>query len=511
MGIFLSYAHEDRGKAKLIAEALSKTGWGVWWDRKIPPGKTFDEVIEQALDRAQCVVVLWSKTSVGSHWVKAEATEGVRRQILVPALLDEVRIPLEFRRIQAADLTLWDGDRSHPEFEKFLRSISTFAPLNDTTKVLAVPPVARELKLRLDSADKPIVAQTRYEPLPKPLRFRSTAWTLGALMTIALLAGGFAWRYWNTAFVAVPEVAGKEVVSNTSTISVPSVIGLELDEAKTQLTRAGLMLGAISSDETKDAREPGTVVSQLPPSGERVANGTSVDVVVARSQIARFVDAPSDPGNPVSRKISPVDAVVNVPMLKGLGLPEARDRLMRWGLSVGRVTYQATSAFFPGTVISQGPVAGSKQARGSSVSLVIAEGNSGGTPALPSGAPNSETASAGGNRLPQNTITNFRATDPSPTELTVEVDAVYDGSKGTDQIVLSGMVYDGLRIFGSFTPLHVGAKPYRLAIRASDSVKEFSTKDVTICMGRRSPDAPEPSDFFHCQRFSHMKKWLATK
>src|SRR5262245_66091689 len=121
MGIFLSYAHEDRAKAKLIAEALSKIGWGVWWDRKIPPGKTFDEVIEQALDKSQCVVVLWSKTSVGSHWVKAEAAEGARRQILVPALLDSVKIPLEFRRVQAADLTAWNGDPNEPEFRQLIQ------------------------------------------------------------------------------------------------------------------------------------------------------------------------------------------------------------------------------------------------------------------------------------------------------------------------------------------------------------------------------------------------------
>jgi pantoate kinase len=62
--IFISYAKEDRGKAKDIAEALKRQGLSVWWDRSIPPGKTFDTVIEEALDAANCVIVLWSKTSV---------------------------------------------------------------------------------------------------------------------------------------------------------------------------------------------------------------------------------------------------------------------------------------------------------------------------------------------------------------------------------------------------------------------------------------------------------------
>jgi len=48
--IFISYASEDRRKAQLLAQALVAHGLSVWWDPKIPPGKTYDEVIEAALD-----------------------------------------------------------------------------------------------------------------------------------------------------------------------------------------------------------------------------------------------------------------------------------------------------------------------------------------------------------------------------------------------------------------------------------------------------------------------------
>ena len=67
-------------------------------------GETWDEVIEAALDGARCVVVLWSRYSVQSSWVRTEADEGQRRRVLIPALLDDVVIPLAFRRIQAANL-----------------------------------------------------------------------------------------------------------------------------------------------------------------------------------------------------------------------------------------------------------------------------------------------------------------------------------------------------------------------------------------------------------------------
>ena len=95
--IFISYARADKEKAELLANAFSRKGWSVWWDREIPPGKSFDETIENALSSARCVVVLWSKTSVSSRWVKTEAAEGAERGILVPALIDNVKIPSSSR------------------------------------------------------------------------------------------------------------------------------------------------------------------------------------------------------------------------------------------------------------------------------------------------------------------------------------------------------------------------------------------------------------------------------
>lgn len=50
--IFISYAHSDGARAQNLAKALEQHGWSVWWDPQIPPGKTFDEVIEKALNAA---------------------------------------------------------------------------------------------------------------------------------------------------------------------------------------------------------------------------------------------------------------------------------------------------------------------------------------------------------------------------------------------------------------------------------------------------------------------------
>lgn len=124
--IFISYASADRERTSVLARALEARGWSVWWDRVIPPGRQFDEVIEEALDASRCVVVLWSKASTASNWVKTEAAEAMRRKALIPALIDaEVKIPLEFRRLQAADLARWNGEASTPEFDQFCAAIAS--------------------------------------------------------------------------------------------------------------------------------------------------------------------------------------------------------------------------------------------------------------------------------------------------------------------------------------------------------------------------------------------------
>ena len=123
--IFISYARVDRERAQALAGALGREGWSIWWDRDIPPGRTFDDVIEEALNAAKCVIVLWSRDSVRSEWVKAEASDAARRRILVPVLADDVMPPLEFRRIQSAALPEWESLTSNPDWSHLCRSIGT--------------------------------------------------------------------------------------------------------------------------------------------------------------------------------------------------------------------------------------------------------------------------------------------------------------------------------------------------------------------------------------------------
>jgi hypothetical protein len=122
--IFLSYASEDRETAKTFVRVFAARGWDVWWDRQLLPGQVFDAEIALNLAKAKCVVVLWSEISVQKRWVFDEAEDGAARGILVPVLINHVKIPFGFRRLQTAMLADWDGHEvDDPALSEFLTAI----------------------------------------------------------------------------------------------------------------------------------------------------------------------------------------------------------------------------------------------------------------------------------------------------------------------------------------------------------------------------------------------------
>ncbi|WP_260483435.1 TIR domain-containing protein [Sphingomicrobium flavum] len=122
--IFLSYSRDDREAAARVAFALEHEGYSVWWDAAIHSGETFDEVIERNLRAARVVLVLWSPSSVGSRWVRAEATQGDRRQKLVPAIIEPCELPIAFELTHNTNLSGWSGDRADPAWKQLMADIA---------------------------------------------------------------------------------------------------------------------------------------------------------------------------------------------------------------------------------------------------------------------------------------------------------------------------------------------------------------------------------------------------
>lgn len=124
--IFISYANEDRETAAQFAQLLESVGWHVWWDRRIPAGRTWRSILEDALREMRCLVVLWSKNSVQSPWVTEEAEEARRLgKTIVPVLIEGVEPPIGFRAIQAANLANWNGSTDDPAAQQFIADLKS--------------------------------------------------------------------------------------------------------------------------------------------------------------------------------------------------------------------------------------------------------------------------------------------------------------------------------------------------------------------------------------------------
>ena len=121
--VFLSYDREDAPKARTIAQMLEKAGHSVWWDRHIKGGAQYGNEIEEALNQADAVVVLWSQQSVQSAWVRDEAAAGRDSGRLVPAKLDATEPPMGFRQYQTIDLSRWKSRGRSAELQEMLGAV----------------------------------------------------------------------------------------------------------------------------------------------------------------------------------------------------------------------------------------------------------------------------------------------------------------------------------------------------------------------------------------------------
>ena len=134
-------------------------------------GAAFSREIEQAIERADAVVALWSKASIVSDWVRDEAGQARDTGKLVPALLDDCLPPLGFRQYHAVNLIGWRGGRDDP----------AFMALSDA---IAHP--------RRSAVQMPVPARSRVS--------RRVALIGGGSVAVVAAAGGMAW--WDGFFSA---------------------------------------------------------------------------------------------------------------------------------------------------------------------------------------------------------------------------------------------------------------------------------------------------------------------
>ena len=113
------------------------------------------------MESAGCVIVVWSGNSISKDWVCDEAEEGRKKNILVPVSIEEVKIPLSFRSVQAANLIDWKGHTSNENFKLLMESI---------TAILEAPPAEEIKKSRFEVILKEYTSVIVLSVLSRPTR-----------------------------------------------------------------------------------------------------------------------------------------------------------------------------------------------------------------------------------------------------------------------------------------------------------------------------------------------------
>jgi class 3 adenylate cyclase/tetratricopeptide (TPR) repeat protein len=135
--IFVSYARSTLPQARLIADTLRGGGHEVWIDEQLLAHRSFTDAIEEQLEAAEAVVVVWSPDAVASEWVRAEASRARKAGKLVQIRLGRCSLPMPYDQIHCIDLASWSGDYQAPAWRALQASLAAVTGQGHSAPVTA--------------------------------------------------------------------------------------------------------------------------------------------------------------------------------------------------------------------------------------------------------------------------------------------------------------------------------------------------------------------------------------
>jgi beta-lactam-binding protein with PASTA domain/Ca2+-binding RTX toxin-like protein len=151
----------------------------------------------------------------------------------------------------------------------------------------------------------------------------------------------------------------------STTATVPNVVGQTEAAARTAITNAGFIVGAITT--ASHATVPsGSIISQNPAGGTSATTGSAIALV---------------------RSTGPEPTTATVPNVVGQTEAAARTAITNAGFTVGAITTASHATIPSGSIISQTPTAGTTATTGSAIALVRSTGPAADTAAPVSVAP----------------------------------------------------------------------------------------------------------------------------
>src|SRR6266404_1305167 len=107
--IFISHASQDKRFVRRLTKQLEEKDYSTWVDEhKLTPGHPLATKLSEAIGKAQVVIVVISKHSKQSNWLKYELNLATERMVknhcrVIPIVLGEGEVPPEIKGIVYAD------------------------------------------------------------------------------------------------------------------------------------------------------------------------------------------------------------------------------------------------------------------------------------------------------------------------------------------------------------------------------------------------------------------------
>ena len=257
--IFISYSHRNADRATAIIRSLNRSGYRVWYDEGLIPGREWDENIARIIMRCGYFVALITREYLASSNCKDELNYARdKNKPILLIYLDEVELPagmeLRLGRLFAVHYS------QYPATEEFYRKVFSADGLDRCSR-RAVPAVSGTASAarsssapRSSSGSRPVSASRSSAPSPsdrgtqrdrsrevpakpraeaEPPSSGSVGKVLGVLLIIALLLGGAYLLYYyfadsGTPAPAAPPPPPAETVESVSpTVSTEAELDIE--------------------------------------------------------------------------------------------------------------------------------------------------------------------------------------------------------------------------------------------------------------------------------------------
>jgi TolB-like protein len=307
--VFLSYSRADQKCALIIIGILESQGYSVWWDGLIPGGDRFGQTTSDALEAAGAVMVLWSQTSIASHWVHDEAARGRDRRCLVPLSIDGSAPPLGFRQFQYLDISPEPLKADSPTMQRALRSIA-------------------------DLMGRPPALPTKSAPAPQRSTVGRRAVLAGTgIGAVAVAGGGAAWYFSSNSAPAMANSIAVLPFDNLSGDPGQKYFSDGLAaELRAQLSRNASLsvVGQTSSNEFRDSKDNGRAiarklgVSYLLDGNVRVADNQVrivIDLIEGKTGFSKWSSSFDRPMANIFKLQEEVAAAVNIALAVKLAGP----------------------------------------------------------------------------------------------------------------------------------------------------------------------------------------------